>query len=66
MEQLLETYILGLPLIAWGGLFSGTLIIATFLTGLKRAPLKIHQRLAYTALAFALLHGLAGLFLVIF
>lgn len=64
--EIFEVSIFGLPLLAWGGLTVGALIIATLLSGLKRAPLKIHQALAYVTVAFALVHGLIGLLLVIF
>ena len=47
MEQLITARFLGLPLIGWGGIFTLVLLITTFITGLRKAPLKIHRRLAY-------------------
>lgn len=66
MEKYFDLYFLGLPLVAWGGLFTITVLTATFLTGLKKAPLVIHRRLAYTTITLALIHGLIGLILTIF
>ena len=66
MEQLITARFLGLPLIGWGGIFTLVLLITTFITGLRKAPLKFHRRLAYATVTLAIFHGLAGLFLLLF
>ncbi|MFH1390073.1 MAG: hypothetical protein ABIH56_05075 [Candidatus Margulisiibacteriota bacterium] len=66
MEQLIIARFLGLPLIGWGGIFTLSSLAITLYTGLNKAPLKIHRRLAYATVTLAIFHGLAGLFLLLF
>lgn len=70
MEQVAQIAyqpVLGLPLIAWGGLFTFLCFLATALIailtmkGIKRFPLSCHTTMAYISIASALFHGTIGL-----
>ena len=45
------------------GIVAYTLLLATFITGLRRMKLKYHKRLAFAAIILASLHALLVLFL---
>lgn len=49
------------PLFIWFGIMAGILLIATVVSGLARAKLKIHKMLAFTTVAFLALHVLGVL-----
>lgn len=53
--------ILGLPLIAWGGITTLTLAIITLYTGLTTKPIKIHKTLAIITVISGLIHGSLGI-----
>jgi len=65
--QLAYTDVLGLPLLAWGGIASLILLILTFSVGaLNRRgvhiiPFNYHKPLAVATLIVAIFHGLMGL-----
>ena len=59
--------LLGLPLIAWGGMLTLILLIATALIAyltvknIKPLPIKWHTRLAWITIILSLIHGLAAI-----
>lgn len=70
LKQIIFMKILGLPMIAWGGMFTFAIfILAAYVgwqnsKGVNKPPLitfKAHKLLAATALLLALLHGILGL-----
>lgn len=67
LSQIAYTEFLSLPYVAWGGIVTYILFIATALIPILRKkyptliPFKWHQRIAITALIFATLHGILGL-----
>ena len=70
ISQIAFKDVLGLPLVAWGGLLTFLVMVLTFLSGaLNRRgihiiPLKYHFPLAWAAMALAIFHGLIGLLAV--
>ena len=65
--QFLLAYILGLPVVGWGGLASFILVSFTFLIGymnhrgVRVIPLKYHKPSAMVALAVVIVHGSIGM-----
>jgi uncharacterized membrane protein len=59
--------ILGLPLLAWGGIITLILLILTAIVGyltvknIKPLPLKFHTKLAMITIILAILHGLLAI-----
>lgn len=57
---------LGLPLVAWGGVTTLSLLIAQMLVGLRviKVNFKYHTYLGWTLLAVALVHASAALIFI--
>lgn len=66
-ETITFQMVFGLPLIAYGGMFTLLLFLATAIVaygtrkGFLRVKVKWHYRLAYLSIAAALFHGLFGI-----
>jgi hypothetical protein len=64
--ELAYTELLGLPMIAWGGILSILLLTITFLSGylnhrgIRVIPFNYHKPLAFVTLVFASIHGAIG------
>ena len=53
--------LLGLPLIAYGGIVSLILVIVTLVMGIRGAPVKTHRLIGITALVLSAIHGILGI-----
>lgn len=63
LKTLVSTIFLGMPLVAWGGLITLTLLIVQMLIGLRlvRVDFKYHTYMGWTLFVVAIFHGLAAL-----
>jgi hypothetical protein len=63
LYNVISTPILGLPLFAWGGMFTGILIVIQVLIGthILKVNFKYHRIGGFVILGLAFIHGLAGL-----
>lgn len=63
MYNLLATELLGMPLVAWGGLTVLSVLIIQILIGnhIIKVDFKYHKTIAYILLGLALVHGLGAL-----
>jgi hypothetical protein len=61
ISQIALTPIIGLPLLAWGGMITFILLIATAFAGYRQMPINVHRTLAITTLLLVIIHGIAGL-----
>jgi len=67
LSQIVLIKILGLPLVAYGGMFTLLLIIATgyighsLMKGEQKFNLKLHQKMFWVTLIVGIFHGIAGL-----
>ena len=62
MYEFVSTVILGLPLVAWGGLVVFTLLLGQILVGKRiiKVDFKYHTYIAWLLLTAAVIHGLAA------
>lgn len=56
-ESVLLTPVLGLPPIAYGGMFTFVLFLTTLILGIRHAPIKIHMTFAIISMVIGLIHG---------
>lgn len=61
ISQIALTQIMGLPMLAWGGIITLILLLSTAFAGYKQMPITIHKTLAITTTLLAIIHGIAGL-----
>jgi hypothetical protein len=60
-SNILLSPILGLPLIAYGGILTLILIIITLTLGIRGAPVKTHRIFAVISITLAVIHGILGI-----
>lgn len=63
MKTLVASTVLGMPLVAWGGLTVLTVLIIQILIGTRvlKIDFKYHKIIAFVLLGLALIHGLSAL-----
>lgn len=67
IQNIALTKMLGLPVVAYGGIFTLLLVIATAtvgylrLKGVTTVPFKVHPQLALATIILALIHAFFGL-----
>ena len=67
LSQIALTKILGLPLVAYGGMFALLLIMVTgyighsLMKGEQKFSLKLHKNMFWVTLAVGIIHGIIGL-----
>ena len=67
MFELVSTSLLGLPVVAWGGITVLTLLTIQILIGTRvlKVDFKYHKYLAWALLAFALVHTTAAFIFIV-
>jgi|GEM_PF-1101768 len=66
LHTIVSMTFLGLPLVAWGGITTLTLLVLQMLVGLRviKVDFKYHTYLAWTLFAVAIIHATAALIFI--